>query len=119
MSQSLEKPMNTQSIPLEPRGRTRLWVAFWIYGVLVSHLFFGAILYFYREISTPMLAVLFLAFLLYTAWIMRTIWVNAYNAENEVWTHLARWLTVAWALNAVLISAFLFLSRWGNVPLPF
>lgn len=111
--------MNTQSLPVEPRGRTPLWVAFWIYGVLVSQLFFGTILYLYRDSSTLMLAVLFLAFLLYTAWIMHTIWINALNVKNEVWGYLARWLTVAWALNAVLVSSFLFLSHLGKVTLPF
>ncbi len=111
--------MNTQSLPVEPRGRTPLWVAFWIYGVVFSHLFFGAILYFYRDTSTPMLAGLFLAFLLYTAWIMHTIWIDALNVRNETWGYLARWLTVAWALNAVLVSGFLFLGHIGKVTLPF
>ncbi len=111
--------MNTQSLPVEPRGRNRLWLVFWIYGVLFSHVFFGAILYFYRQVDAMTLALMLGAFLLYTAWIMRTIWVDALNVRNDMWGYLARWLTVAWALNAVLVSAFLFLGHLGKVTLPF
>lgn len=111
--------MNTQSLPVEPRGRTRLWIAFWIYGVLFSQVFFGAILYFYRRVDALALALMLAAFLLYTAWIMRTIWVDALNVRNDMWGYLARWLTVAWALNAVMVSIFLFLGHLGKVILPF
>ena len=111
--------MNTQSLPVEPRGRTRLWVAFWIYGVLVSQVLFGSILYFYRRVDAMVLALMLGAFLLYTAWIMRTIWVDALNVRNDMWGYLARWLTVAWALNAVMVSIFLFLGHLGKVILPF
>ncbi len=111
--------MNTQSLPVEPRGRSRLWVVFWIYGVLVSHVLFGAIVYFYRQVGTPTLALMLGGFVLYTAWIMRTIWVDALNVRNETWGYIARWLTVAWALNAVFVSVFLFLGHLGKVTLPF
>ncbi len=111
--------MNSQSLPVEPRGRSRLWLVFWVYGVLFSHIFFGAILYFYRQVSAPVLGFVLAAFILYTAWIMRTIWVDALNVRNDMWGYLARWLTVAWALNAVLVSVFLFLGHLGKVILPF
>lgn len=110
--------MTSQAVSDEPRGRTRLWVVFWIYGVLVSHLFFGAILYFYRQIGTPLLALLLAAFVAYTAWIMRSVWVNAFNVRKEIYGHIARALTVAWAINAVLVSGFLFLGHVGTVTLP-
>lgn len=102
----------------EPCGRSRLWVVFWIYGVLVSHLLFGAILYFYRQIGTPLLAVLLAGFVAYTAWIMRMVWINAFNVEKEIYGHIARALTVAWALNAVLVSGFLFLGHVDRITLP-
>ncbi|MCB2019162.1 MAG: hypothetical protein KDF54_16875 [Hydrogenophaga sp.] len=111
--------MNMPPLPVEPRGRVRLWVVFWIYGVVLSHVLFGAILYFYRQASTPALVMMFGGFLLYTAWIMHTIWVDALNVKNENWGYLARWLTVAWAINAVLVSVFLFLGHLGKVTLPF
>jgi uncharacterized membrane protein YqhA len=100
------------------RGHTRLWVVFWIYGVLASHLLFGSILYFFRQIETPVLAAVLAGFLAYTALIMRAVWVNAFNVEKETYSHLARSLTVAWALNAVLVSVFLFLGHLGKVTLP-
>lgn len=110
--------MTTQAPSIEPRGRSRLWVVFWIYGVLTSHLFFGAILYFYRQIGTPLLAVLLAGFVAYTAWIMRTVWVNAFNVQKEIHGHIARALTVAWAINAVLVSGFLLLGHVGAMTLP-
>lgn len=102
----------------ETPGHTRLWVAFWLYGVLVSHLLFGAILLSFRAMSTPALAAILLAFLVYTAWIMRTVWRNAFNVANPVFGHMARSLTVVWALNAVLVSLFLLLGHVGKVRLP-
>jgi hypothetical protein len=111
--------MATKFLSPDTRGNTPLWRVFWIYGVLVSHVFFGAILYLYRQLPTPMLAALLAAFVGYTAWIMRSVWVNAYNVSDEKWTHIARALTVAWALNAVLVSAFLFLGHLGAIRAPF
>lgn len=110
--------MTTQTLTDEPRGRTRLWVVFWIYGVLVSHLAFGAILFTYRQLGTPLLAVLLAAFVAYTGWIMRAVWVNAFNVDKEIYAHIARALTVAWAINAVLVSGFLLLGHLGAVKLP-
>lgn len=110
--------MNTPLLPVEPRGRTRLWVVFWLYGVLASHVMFGTILYLYREVSTPVVGMMLAGFVLYTGWIMNMIWVDALNVRNEVWGYVARWLTGAWALNAVLISLFLFLGHMGKVILP-
>jgi hypothetical protein len=110
--------MATHALPDDTRGHTRLWVVFWIYGVLISHLAFGAILYAYPLVTTPVLAAMLLAFLLYTSWIMRAVWVNAFNVDREVYAHMARALTVAWSLNAVLVSVFLLLGHLGAVALP-
>lgn len=110
--------MSIPSLPVEPRGRTRLWIVFWIYGVLFSQVFFGAIIYFYQKVDTTALALMLGVFLLYTAWIMHTIWVDALNVRNDMWGYLARWLTVAWALNAAMVSLFLFLGHLGKITLP-
>lgn len=110
--------MTTHTLSDEPRGRTRLWVVFWIYGVLFSHLAFGAIVYTYRQVGTPLLALMLAVFVAYTAWIMRAVWVNAFNVDKELHGHIARALTVAWAINAVLVSGFLLLGHMGKVPLP-
>ena len=110
--------MTAPPLPIEPRGRTPLWVAFWLYGVLASHVLFGVIFFSYREASTPVVGMMLAGVVLYTAWIMHTIWINALNVRNETWGYLARWLTVAWALNAVLVSLFLLLGPMGKVSLP-
>lgn len=110
--------MSTHARTDEPRGHSRLWVVFWIYGVLASHLAFGAIVFAYPRVGTPVLAALLVAFVAYTAWIMRAVWVNAFNVEKETYGHIARALTVAWAINAVLVSCFLLLGHLGAVPLP-
>jgi hypothetical protein len=114
-----EKAMTIQqALADEVRGHTKLWVVFWIYGVLVSHVFFGTILYFYRQVETPVLATMLIGFLAYSALIMRAVWVNAFNADNELYSHIARALTVVWSLNAVMVSVFLFLGRLGTVTVP-
>ncbi len=110
--------MTPPPLPVEPRGHTKLWVAFWLYGVLASHVFFGAIIYTYREASTAVVGLMLAGLLLYTAWIMHTIWINALNVRNEFWGYLARWLTVAWALNAAMVSLFLLMGHMGKVVLP-
>jgi hypothetical protein len=107
-----------QVIAEDVRGHAPLWVVFWIYGVVISQLLFGGILYLYRQMDTPMLAASLIGFLFYTVWIMRSVWVNAFNAEKEVYGHIARALTVAWSFNSVLVSAFLFLGHFGTVALP-
>ncbi len=103
----------------ETPGRTPLWQVFWLYGVLASHLLFGLILYLFRSVDTPTLAVMLAAFVLYTAWIMRAVWRNAFNVRNALYGHIARALTVAWALNTVLVCAFLWLGHVGRIELPF
>ncbi|MDM8348947.1 hypothetical protein P8H27_08530 [Pseudomonas sp. sp1636] len=110
--------MNTTLLSPDTRGNKPLWIVFWIYGVLVSHLYFGAIIYSYRTLGTPVLGALLAGFVLYTAWIMRSVWVNAFNVGNETYGHIARYLTVAWALNAVLVSGFLFLGHLDLVSVP-
>lgn len=110
--------MNMESAAWDRRGNTRLWLVFWIYGVLVSHLLFGTILYFYHQIGTPELAALLALFVAYTAWIMHAVWINAFNVEKVVYGQIARALTVAWAINAVMVSGFLFLGHLGTVALP-
>ena len=111
--------MMMESLLKDRLGKTRLWLVFWIYGVVISQLLFGLILYFYNQLSTPSLAILLAGFVLYTAWIMNAVWINAFNVQNEVYSQIARALTVAWAINAVLVSGFLLLGHLGAVTLPF
>lgn len=111
--------MNIQQVLADDvRGQTRLWVVFWVYGVLTSQVFFAAILYFYKQWQTPMLAAVLIGFLAYTAWIMRAVWVNAFNVDKELYSHIARALTVVWSLNSVMVSGFLFLGHLHAVTVP-
>ena len=102
----------------DSRGSKPLWQVFWVDGVFASHILFGAIVYLYSRVGTAALAVLLAAFIAYTAWIMRSVWVNAFNVANENVGYLARALTVVWALNAVLVSGFLVLAHISATRLP-
>lgn len=112
---------HTAFLSPDTRGRTRLWVVFWIWGVLLSHLLFGGIVLAYAQVDHMTLGLLLASFLVYTAWITRTIWVDADNTTSPLFSAIARYLTVAWALNAVLVAIFMFLAHLSGevLPLPF
>lgn len=95
------------------RGEGPLWRLYWIYGVLVSTAGGAAILslVLLRLISPWVALTLILIGLLYTAWILISVWRCAFNiasnplgVEPEVWGWLARVLTFGWAINAVGLS---------------
>lgn len=112
--------MTLHSALLDPdtHGTTPLWRVFWLEGVLTSHVFFATIVLSYAHVATPLLAAMLLAFLLYTAWIMRRVWVNAGNTAKPAYGELARYMTVVWALNAVLVSVFMGLAHAAGEPFP-
>lgn len=112
--------MNLQAAFFSPdtKGRQPLWVVFWIYGVLFSHLFFGGIVLAYARIDDLALGLLLAAFVLYTAMILRLVWINADNVRRPERGTLARYLTVVWAINAVLVSGFMFLAHLAGEPFP-
>jgi hypothetical protein len=111
--------MNIQAfLSDDTRGETPLWVVFWFYGVIASHLYFAAVLLLFRQLDTALVGLMLAGFIAYTAWIVRAIWVNAFNVENRAYSHIARALTVAWAINAILVSVFLFLAHLDWVPAP-
>ncbi|UXI70498.1 hypothetical protein [Tahibacter amnicola] len=101
-----------------PRRHLPLWRVFWLDGVLASHIFFGVVLFLYPRLDALQLGALLGAFIAYTAWILRRVWINAFNVRNETYAHMARALTVAWSLNAVLVSFFLYLGYFGMVDVP-
>ena len=43
----------------------------------------------------------------YTVWIVIAVWRCAFNVRDERLGHIARALTVAWAINASLVLGFL------------
>lgn len=100
---------------LDTPGSRPLWQVFWLQGVLLSHLLFGAILLCYQRLDTALLALLLLGFVAYTAWVLNAVWRNASNVRTPIYGEVARFLTVAWSVNAVLVSIFLLLSHMQPV----
>ncbi len=100
-------------------GHRQLSHVFWIDGVLISHVFFFALLMVYQRLPPAAFIVGTIAFIAYTAWIMRAIWLNAGNVKRADWGHMARVLTIGWTINSVLVCTFLLLARIGGEPLQF
>jgi len=91
--------------------------------LLLVPLLFGIVLLAFQQVSTPVFALLLLGFVAYTAWILVAVWRSAENVGRKDYGLIARALTVAWAINSVLVSGFLLLGHLGTVesplPLPF
>ena len=100
-------------------GHQRLWRVFWLEGVLASHVLFLALLAAYQYGTSMLLVAAVAAFLGYTAWIMRRIWLNAPNVERAELGTMARVLTIGWTINAVTVCTFLVLAKLGGQPLQF
>ncbi len=90
-------------------GEGPLWKLYWVYGVLLSTLggafILAAVLQ--RALPVPALVLLLAIALVYTGYILVSIWRSAFNIESdplgidrEAWGWLARALTIGWALNA-------------------
>jgi hypothetical protein len=101
------------------RGEVPLWRVYWLYGVLGSAILTAlivvpALLGWY---TMPILVLALGIGLAYTAWILVSIWRCAFNIKDEplgiprdILAMVARWLTVAWAINAMALSALLLQS---------
>lgn len=107
--------MSGSSLHAVWRGQAPLWTVFWLYGVIASHAMFGLILLAYTH-DAPWFAFapMVLGFLAYTAWILAAVWRCAFNADEPIYGHAARGLTVAWAINAVLVCGFLLLDHLAH-----
>ena len=89
-------------------GQGPLWKVFWLYGVIPSNLLWGLALLMLGAGATAFATSLMLmVILLYTAWIVTAVWRCADNVEDPRYGVMARWLTVAWAINTVLLVGFL------------
>lgn len=88
------------------RGEVPLGRVFWVHGVAVSLVI--AVLHATAldlgELAFQQALILFSA--AYTVWIVVAIWRCAASAD-AFWSSLARWLTVAWALNSAFVLFFL------------
>lgn len=107
------------------RGEGPLWRLYWIYGVLLSTaggtlILFGVT---YRVVSPWVILILVVSGLLYTVWVLVSVWRCAFNTsprpfgfEREAIGWLARLLTFAWAVNAVGGSLMLLQAAFGYLP---
>jgi hypothetical protein len=89
------------------RGDGPLWRVYWLYGVLISTILAGIYATALANNSIWLQQLLLPIFVAYTGWIVVSVWRCAPNASQEIYTVLARWLTVAWAINAILLAGFL------------
>ncbi|QDA57075.1 hypothetical protein [Thermomonas aquatica] len=100
-------------------GHQRLSRVFWLEGVLASQLLFLALLAAFQYGNATVLVLAVAAFIAYTAWIMRRIWLNAFNVSRAELGTMARVLTIGWTINAVTVCVFLVLAKLGGQPLQF
>lgn len=88
------------------QGRLSLARVFWVYGVL-SSIGIGALYVLAGESGRLNLQQAVLVVLVaYTVWILVAVWRCAEHAAPR-WRMVARSLTVAWAVNTVMVAGFL------------
>jgi hypothetical protein len=95
------------------RGEAGLARVFWFYGVAPSTVAVGLLGWAVSgdRIGNGVLAFAITALLAYTVWILVSVWRCASRrGVDSFYGVMARWLTVAWAINAVLLGGFLLLS---------
>jgi ABC-type sugar transport system permease subunit len=91
------------------RGHGSLWKVYWLYGVLGSNLLALILLLLMQRgaIGSVWFQLVLLLLAAYTVWIVVSVWRCAFNVEKPMYGHMARALTVAWAINALLVLGFL------------
>ena len=92
------------------RGEEPLWKVFWVYGVATSFIIVALYIIAFYDGRTVLRQVLLPCFATYTAWILISVWRCASNTNEKIWGTLARFLTVAWAANTILVLTFLQLN---------
>lgn len=100
--------MRDNPIAAHWHGRGRLGPVFWGWGVAVSTVVTAVFMILTAAGGTGFVLgqLLLLAFVPYTVWILVSVWRCAPNAPAEWQSVAARWLTVAWAINAFLLIVF-------------
>lgn len=94
------------------RGRAPLARVFWVHGVLTSLLLaalFAAAIETERRLLQQ---ALLLAIAAYSGWVTVAVWRCA-AAAAPPWREIARSLTVAWAVNVVMLGLFLQIGLLG------
>ncbi len=105
MTVATSVPASGDSQPSSHLGRV-----FWLLGVIPSNLLWAVALWALTQGRTPLLLGMFAVLLVYTGWIIPTVWRAAPSAHNPNYGLAARGLTVAWGLNTVLVIFFLTLQ---------
>lgn len=99
------------------RGQMSLSKVYWGYGVLASALLAVLMFEALRQQKLWTLQALLLAFLLYTIWILISVWRCAERAKPH-WRLFARLSTVVWAANTLLVLGFLELELLARLARP-
>lgn len=102
--------VSSMTAPGDKLPPSRLWRVFWLQGVIPSNLLWAAALWALAQGKTSLLLGLFAVLLLYTGWIIPTVWRAAPTARTPGYGLAARGLTVAWGVNTVLVIFFLLLQ---------
>lgn len=92
------------------RGEEPLWKVFWVYGVATSVTIVTVYVVAFYDGRMALRQVLLPCFAAYTAWILVSVWRCANNTNETLWSTLARFLTVAWAANTIVVLTFLELN---------
>lgn len=87
-------------------GRAPLGRVFWLYGIGGSAFLGGLFLLTRTEDNLVGQQSVLLLLALHTVWILGAIWRSAYRADSNYWHASARALTLAWAMNAILLLGF-------------
>lgn len=88
------------------RGEMALWKVYWGYGVFTSALLALLMFEALREQQLWMQQGLLFALVLYTIWILISVWRCAQHAAVR-WRFFARLSTIVWAGNALMVLGFL------------
>jgi hypothetical protein len=91
-------------------GEEPLWKVFWVYGVATSVVIVALYIVAVYDGRMALRQVLLPCFAAYTAWILVSVWRCASNTNEKLCGTLARFLTMAWAGNTILVLIFLQLN---------
>ncbi len=96
------------------RGEQPLGMVFWGYGVFPSSV--SIVLYAFSLYlgHIGLQQALLICIGGYTFWLLVSLWRCSKSAVNSIWGILARQLIVAWAINVILILAFLQIDLVGK-----
>ena len=94
-------------------GKQKLWKAFWLIGFVLQFvliIFFGIfnLIGIALGLTWSIKFIIFLINIIYTIWVLVSIWNCSYNVKNKIWGDLSRVIVV---LNVIL----LFLTYTGII----